>query len=85
MHASLRREVQSKLSGRGGIAHRSLSAQAQEPGGQDLSDLGQALLGAQQIGRYGVGACKAVIEFVASNVAVRAHPAAARSRYSVSL
>jgi hypothetical protein len=85
MHASLRRQVQSEVSGPGSDAHRLPSAQTHESSSQDLPQLSQALVGRHQIGRDGVGAGKAGIEFVASTVAVSAHSAAARSLFGLAL
>ena len=52
-------------------------AQAQEPGSQNLRDLGQALLGGHQIGRQRIGARKAVIEIVEAGMPALASTAAA--------
>jgi hypothetical protein len=84
MHASVRREVQSKVSGRGSDAYR-LPPQAHESSSQDLPYLGQALLRRHQIGRQGIDVGKAAIGLVKTETGWRAHFAAARSRYRVSL
>jgi hypothetical protein len=59
--------------------------QAHESGSQNLRDLAQALVGGHQIGRQRIAAREAVIKIVVSTAGLRAHPAVARSRYSVSV
>jgi hypothetical protein len=85
MHASGRREVQSKVSGAAGLGRRLPAAQAHETSSQDLRDLPQALFGSHQIGRQRIAARKAAIKIVVSTAGLCAHLAAARSRYSVSV
>jgi hypothetical protein len=75
MHASLRREVQSKVSGTSS-ADRLSPAQADQPGRQDLSHLGQALLGGHEIRAQRIATRKAVIETAGTDAALPVHPAA---------
>jgi hypothetical protein len=75
MHASLRREVQSKVSG-AGTAVRWSPAQADQTRHQDLSYLGQALLGGHEIRVDGIATRKAVIETARTDPGLLVHPAA---------
>jgi hypothetical protein len=75
MHASLRREVQSKVSGPGS-ADRLPPAQADQARRQDLSQLGQALLGGHEIRVQRIATRKAVIETAGTDAGLLVHPAA---------
>jgi hypothetical protein len=75
MHASLRREVHSKVSG-AGRARRSPAAQALETGSQDPCHLGEAFLGGHEIRAQRIATRKAVIETTGTDTGLPVHPAA---------
>ena len=67
MDALVGGEVQGKFSAVAGFS-RSLRAQADQAGGQDLADLGQALGGGHQVGIESVGQGRDVVGEVRADV-----------------
>ena len=83
MHASVGREVQ--LNRVSSVLTSQLSPSPHDTRRQDLRDLIEALGCGHETRREGVDARKGVIEIMDTETCARAHPVAARSRYSVSL